>query len=238
MNSAKPLGRKAYGSIGHLPGSRLGPGDKHVHVGQDAICTIKARDRHDRIIVTEKLDGSNTAVANIDGNIHALTRAGYLAHTSPYEQHHLFDRWVRSGVEFANALWLDMLQPGEVLHGEWLALAHGTKYKLEHEPFVAFDLTRNGKRVPHDELQDRCIAYAIRTAYVIHNGGPISVADAMTALGTFGHHGALEPAEGVVYRVERRGEIDFMAKFVRADKVDGKYLAEISGCEPHWHWRP
>ena len=37
-NSEKPLGRKAYGSIPHLSGSRLGPGDYHCHKGQEDIC--------------------------------------------------------------------------------------------------------------------------------------------------------------------------------------------------------
>ena len=35
--SKKPLGRKAYGSIPHLPGSRIGPGDHHCHEGQRRI---------------------------------------------------------------------------------------------------------------------------------------------------------------------------------------------------------
>ena len=47
----KPLGRRAYGSIGHLPDSRMGPGDHHVHEGQARICTEKVRDRHDLVIV-------------------------------------------------------------------------------------------------------------------------------------------------------------------------------------------
>lgn len=33
----KPLGHKAYGSIPHLPTSRLGPGDHHVTEGQARI---------------------------------------------------------------------------------------------------------------------------------------------------------------------------------------------------------
>lgn len=49
-------GIKAYGSIPHLPGSRLGPGDHHVTEGQARICTERGRDRHDFITVTEKLD--------------------------------------------------------------------------------------------------------------------------------------------------------------------------------------
>jgi hypothetical protein len=38
--------------------------------------------------------------------------------------------------------------------------------------------------------------------------------------------------------VERKSEVDFLAKWVRSDKVDGMYLPEISGKEPVWNWRP
>lgn len=230
---AKPLGRKAYGSIPHLPGSRLGPGDHHCHIGQDVICTVKARDRHDRIIVTEKLDGGNVAIAKVGGNIIALGRAGYPAITSRFEQHHHFDWWVRAGV----GRWSSLLGEGEAVHGEWLAMAHGTIYDLQHEPFVAFDLTRAGKRLPHDELQTRCDRHCITTAAVIHDGGPINIEDAMSLMGEFGRHGAREAAEGLVYRVERKGKFDFLAKYVRPDKDDGKYITEITGHPGYWHWR-
>ena len=54
MQNNKPLGQKAYGSIPHLPGSRLGVGDHHVTHGQAKIATEKPRDKHDFIIVQEK----------------------------------------------------------------------------------------------------------------------------------------------------------------------------------------
>lgn len=231
---AKPLGRKAYGSIPHLPGSRLGIGDHHCHIGQDTICQFKARDRHDRIIVTEKLDGGNVAIAKVGGEIHALGRAGYPAITSPFEQHHHFDTWVHRTA----GAWSAMLSEGEALHGEWLAMAHGTIYELHHDPFVAFDLTSAGKRVSHDELVDRCTRFAVPTPHVIHDGPPITIGEALELLGPTGKHGATETVEGAVWRVERRGVFDFMAKYVRPDKQDGKYLAEISGGAPRWHWLP
>lgn len=62
-NPLKLIGGKGYGSIGHLSGSRLGPSDSTIHFGQERILTEKARDKHDRIIVTEKLDGSCVAQA-------------------------------------------------------------------------------------------------------------------------------------------------------------------------------
>lgn len=36
---------------------------------------------------------------------------------------------------------------------------------------------------------------------------------------------------------ERRRVVDFLAKYVRPEKIDGCYLPEITGREPHWNWR-
>jgi hypothetical protein len=91
---SKPLGIKNYGHIPHLPGSRMGPGDHHCDAGQARIATQTPRDRHDSVIVQEKLDGSNVGVALVQGTICPLNRSGYLATSSPYEQHRLFAAWV------------------------------------------------------------------------------------------------------------------------------------------------
>jgi hypothetical protein len=228
----KPLGRKNYGSIPHLPGSRIGPGDHHVHEGQGEICCSHLRDRHDFVIVTEKLDGSNTGVARIGDEILALGRAGYLAQTSPFEQHQLFAAWVRDNEErFRNAL-----QPGQRIVGEWLAQAHGTRYELIHEPFVVFDLMEGDYRLPYAEIEKLGNRFVL--AHVIHRGFSMPVDVGLKAIGKNGFHGAIDPVEGMVWRVERDGEFDFMAKFVRPDKVDGAYLPEISGLDPVWNWKP
>lgn len=227
----KPMGRKAYGSIPHLPGSRLGPGDWSITPGQDAICMVKAR-KGDRIIVTEKLDGSNVAVANVGGEVIALSRSGYRASDSPYPQHHHFDAWVQMHSERLAGL----LRPGERVNGEWLALAHGTRYALAHEPFVAFDMMVEGRRLLWDEISQRCAASGLVTARVLHDGGPVHIDEVLPLIAISGH-GALEPVEGAVWRVEREGRVDFMAKWVRPDKIDGKYLTEITGHPAVWHWR-
>ena len=227
----KPLGRKAYGSIGHLPGSRLGPGDHTVHEGQGRICTEKTRDKHDRVIVQEKLDGSCTAVALIDGVVHALGRAGWPAESSRYEQHRMFAEWVR----FNEGRFLAVLKDGERLVGEWLAQAHGTKYEIaDREPWGVFDLMAGTERRTVDELLSR-IDGTFATPHLLHDGSAIPVSEAMEL------HEAnkwpCEETEGVVYRVERKGKVDFLAKWVRPTKRDGKYLPEISEGDPVWNWR-
>lgn len=229
----KPLGRKNYGSIGHLPCSRMGPSDHAVHEGQARIATQKVRDKHDLVIVTEKLDGSNVGIARIGGSIVALGRAGYLAETSKYEQHQLFADWVHNDEQ----RWLDALLDGERFVGEWLAQAHGTRYSLPNGPFVAFDLMVGDKRASWKVLELRCKVNLIPLPKMIHIGGALSVEKAMGLHGS-GDHGCLDDPEGAVWRVERNGEFDFMTKWVRPDKVDGKLLPEISGQPAVWNWRP
>lgn len=230
---AKPLGRKNYGSIGHLPCSRMGPGDHAVHPGQQRIATEKSRDRHDIIIVTEKLDGSNVGIARVGEQILALGRAGYLAQTSKYEQHQLFAAWVREREEY----WRSVLKPGERLVGEWLAQAHGSRYMLPRGPFAAFDLMADGDRRPFAELNSLCEHYEVPRPRLLHIGGPLAVEAAMELHGE-GDHGSLDLPEGAVWRVERCGKFDFLAKWVRPDKIDGCYLPEVSGKPEVWNWHP
>lgn len=231
---AKPLGFKNYGSIGHLPNSRMGPGDHHVHEGQMRICLEKARDKNDLILVTEKLDGTNAGVAMKDGEILALQRKGYLADSSPHEMHKVFATWVRDN----EARFRACLSEGERIVGEWLALAHGTIYKLPHEPFVVFDMFHGQERFIYADVKAKCLPGQFVHPRLIHVGGSFSMGELLPLLETSGH-GAVDEVEGAVYRVERKGKVDFMAKWVRPDKVDGKYLdTETHPCEPTWLWKP
>lgn len=236
MTAKKPLGIKNYGSIAHLPGSRMGPGDHKCHEGQERIATKKARDRHDHVIVQEKLDGSNVGVARLESRIHPLTRAGYVADTSRFEQHHRFHKWVMQNAHRFEAV----LQEGERLCGEWLLQAHGTRYELPHEPFVAFDLMKGSERTTYDVFLERIAAGNFVSPHLIHRGAPLDIPDAMRLLNGRGFHGAIDAVEGAVWRVERNelispggGErhlmVDFLVKYVRPDKIDGCYLPEISG---------
>lgn len=222
QKNIKPLGIKAYGSIPHLPGSRLGPGDHHCHDGQAKIATQKPRDKHDYIIVQEKLDGSNVAVAKVDEKVLALTRSGYLATTSKYDQHIKFAEWVDDNYYRFD----ELLMPGERICGEWLMQAHGTRYNLPHEPFVAFDLIYNQQRFYFSGFEHRMQKFDFIIPKVLHRGASAySIENAIEAIKVSGH-GAIDPVEGAVWRIERKGEVDFLVKYVRSDKEDGKYFPE------------
>jgi hypothetical protein len=246
--SIKPLGGKSYGSIPHLPLSRLGPGDHRCTDGEARACLV--RDHADRrVLVTEKLDGACVSIAKINGLIVPLVRAGYRAETARYGHLRMFGVWVmRQSSRFDAGL-----ADGQRICGEWLLQAHGTRYDSHgREPFVAFDLIRQPKpvqrgtvtmldRAPYDEFRRAADKMGLQRAHVISDGPPCSIETALDILtrdGRNGFHGALDPVEGCVWRVEGQQGVDFMAKWVSAGKQDGAFLPEISGRPPIWNWDP
>ena len=219
----KPLGHKSYGHIPHFVGSRMTPSDKHCELGQQKIMTEKARDKKDLIIVQEKLDGSNCSVAKINNVIYALTRSGYEAKNSKYKQHIAFDLWVEKNI----SRFYNMLKNGERVVGEWLLQAHGTLYKLPHEPFVPFDIMENHERLNYHSFLLKVLPYGFVVPRLIHIGQPYKLGYAKKSIDISGH-GAIDKVEGFVYRCEREGRVDFLCKWVRSDKKDGKYFPEFN----------
>jgi len=88
-----------------------------------------------------------------------------------------------------------------------------------------------------EPMKARCAAQNFVTPRVLHVGEPISIDKILTMLEPSGH-GAQDGVEGAVWRVERKGVVDFLGKYVRPDKVDGKYLETISGNAPIYNWTP
>lgn len=176
------------------------------------------------IYVQEKLDGSCVSVARMNGEIYPLIRAGYLALSSKYEQHHFFHGWAMQN----RSRFLSLLKDGERACGEWLLQAHGTRYKLPHEPFVIFDIMTRHERKLVSEVEAESVWLGFITPRLIHAGDAISIADVVKQLEPSGH-GAIDPVEGAVWRCERNGKVDFLGKYVRPEKEDGKYLESICG---------
>lgn len=210
---------RSYGSIPHLFYS-CANGDKFVGTGQHRIATEKCRDSHDLVIVQEKVDGANVSVLKKDGVLIPLSRNGHTCQEATYPQLKLFHQWVMQHYEK-----FDWLQEGERLCGEWMILAHGTKYDIK-TPFIAFDLMGEYGRLTYADFMRR-LPGQFDVPHLLHIGGPFSVEKAMQALGTYGHHGALEETEGAVWRIERNGKIDFLAKYLRrSPDTIGRYLGD------------
>jgi hypothetical protein len=229
-NTAHP---KAYGSIPHLPGSRTGPADRHVPLGLARRMTERTASKHERVVVQEKLDGSCVAALRVGGAVVALGRDGSLAAGSAFLGRRVFAAWVAQEA----GRFLDVLADGERLVGEWLAVAHGTRYALPHEPFVAFDLMRGAERLTYASLQARVARAGFVTPHTLSVGGAVSVSEALEKLGQ-GGHGAQDEVEGLVWRLESQGQVKALAKFVRAGKQDGALLPEHTGQGLVWNWKP
>lgn len=234
----KPLGRKAYGSIPHLPGSKFGDRDDRGVPEGEAALYLDRVNPGDRIVVQEKLDGSCVAICNLNGEIIPLIRAGYPAACSVWRQHRMFARWVRERQD-RFALLLD---DGDHCAGEWLVQAHGTRYTLDdQQPFVIFDYFQRGKRLPSHGAEARATKHGFAFVPVLYSGAEaLPLQDALARLGEHGHYGAIDRAEGVVYRRETAGGI-FLAKYVRPEAEPGRYLpgnddpdAAVWNVPPSW----
>ncbi|MBL8923424.1 MAG: hypothetical protein JNJ54_31515 [Myxococcaceae bacterium] len=226
----QPLGKKAFPKIPHLPGSRTGSSDRVAPPELARRCTERAT-KGDVIVVQEKLDGSCVAVARLGAEVVALGREGWRAAESRNPGRQMFHRWVTDNTGRFAAV----LRDGEWLVGEWLALAHSTRYRLAHEPFVAFDLFTAAGALATDALDARLAGRFARPA-LLHRGDAVSIATVNAALGEHGGHGAVDAVEGAVWRVERGEVVLHRAKFVRHGKVDGALLPENSGRPAVWNW--
>ena len=210
-----------YGSIPHLSTSKMGQkADKKISIGQELILTSKARDSKDLIIVTEKIDGSNVGVVKKNGVPLPVSRAGWHTDDSPYKQHHYFTKFVYDNIGMFN--WLP---ENWRICGEWCIQTCGTILDITDEcPFIAFDIFNdNNERILFSDFNSLCVANGVVSVPVLHIGSPLSIDNAVALLGT-GHYGKPENPEGCVWRCERNGKVDFLAKWVRGDKEDGKYM--------------
>lgn len=234
----KVLDYKTYNSIGHFATSRVGPKDHHIDSKTELLCTT-AFPLHQKcyLYIEEKMDGSNVTVVRLNGQIYALGRSGYDCKDSNLEQHRMFYRWVEKNKEK-----FEKLLPNEHdrVVGEWMVQAHGTIYKDLPSFYMAFDLFYNKEQ---QSVRTRIKAVEDVGLYnvpLIYKGDtPISLEIAST-------WPSMNPdAEGVVYRLEKVNKNHphefnkpwIIAKFVKQDKVDGKYIKAFSGEEikPIWN---
>lgn len=213
------IGEKPYHSIGHLPGSRVGPGDHKMQEGQ-ARCFLELQDYRERIAVTEKLDGTCVSVIRQGYEMLAVQRNGHLCSESPYEMHHKFAEYVK---QHETSFSLVLSDDGDRIVGEWVAQAHGIVYDNLPDMFFAFDLKEAGEWLDTLTMRRKVEGWGISTVPLIHYGMPLASEywSKLTKRSAFRKKG---PAEGLVFRRELDGQRIDIAKWVRADHTPGKFL--------------
>jgi hypothetical protein len=231
------LGERPYHSIPHMPGSRVGPADRHINDGQYQRY-MQIKDYRERIAVTEKLDGTCVGVVKTENGLVAIQRNGHPCSESPYEMHHRFAVYVKyRKVKFATILG----EIGDRIMGEWVAQAHGIIYDQLPDLFFAFDAKLGGVWVDTMTLRDQCsavglFAVGLFVVPLIHYGMPLEPQywEKLTRRSAFRSKG---PAEGLVFRRELDSKRIDIAKWVRSDHVPGRYLPDVDGSEsdvPIW----
>ncbi|MFW5757630.1 MAG: RNA ligase family protein, partial [Bacteroidota bacterium] len=121
----------------------------------------------------------------------------------------------------------------ERLAGEWLVQAHGLIYHLRQEPIVFFDFfDANNQRKPFQVLQQT----GLTLPRLLHMGDAVPVETLIPLLNKKSHTiWTEEVPEGMVYRVERKDKVDFLAKWVRLDFQPGKYAIGVDDNKAVWN---
>jgi len=213
-----------FGNIKHLSGSRLKDlGDTVLEESIQPYFTERLQfPKRDKLYITEKIDGANVGVYKKGGKLYPIMRKGYDVRSSEYE----FLRRFADFVADNSARFDNLLSDDERVCGEWMIKTHSLFYKMQHEPFVVFDIIKGINkpiRPPYAEIKERCASHGFTTARIIHEGGAISVDEALRLLGG-GFHGCTASPEGVVYRYERDGTFEMSAKFVSNLNVGDDFM--------------
>ena len=119
-----------YPRTRHIEGSRLQKGDEDL--SQISFNEIKGK----YIVIEEKVDGANSAISFVDGQLLLQSRGHYL--TGGYRERHynLFKQWAM----IHNEELYEILGERYIMYGEWLYAKHSIYYdKLPHY-FLEFDI--------------------------------------------------------------------------------------------------
>ncbi|MGB0905847.1 MAG: nucleotidyl transferase AbiEii/AbiGii toxin family protein [Maricaulaceae bacterium] len=225
------LPQKAYNRIGHLPGSKGGVTDRHIHI-RESERLIETCPEGGEVFVQEKLDGSCVAVYRRGREILPLGREGDITYGSANSSRRMWADWVKLHQD----VFMDILKDGEWLCGEWIAMVHSVRYQDVITPFYAFDLfSADGKALSYDNLLERLEGSSIPTPALLHRGGALSIEAALELLKQKAAK-SKDPAEGAVWRLEHEGVPKLMAKYVRADFEAGQFLEEKTGEPIQWNW--
>ena len=220
MGSIRPgkVIQKNFGSISHLPGSKM-IDDVDRLLGEQEINWLIKRRRDpatDIVIVTEKVDGMNAGVLKQNGLLYPLMRYGYDVRTSDISWIRGFGRFVQDN----QYRFYELLKEGERICGEWMLKTHTLQYNLQHEPFVAFDLIdASNARESYSKFIDRIHRFDFTSPGLVHIGESIPPDMAIQIMGCGYHHVMDGCPEGVVYKYESSGKFVCSGKFVSNPNV-------------------
>ena len=241
-----------YPRTRHLSGSALQKGDEDLSV----IVFADIADKY--IVAEEKLDGANSGISFVNGELMLQSRGHYL--TGGYRERH-FDflkNWTNT---FVTELY-SVLGERYVMYGEWLYAKHTIFYdKLPHY-FLEFDIFDKETNDFFSTAKRREILmplYFVQSVPVLKEGYFLGLDELKDCIGKslyksvdwreslrivceknkLNYELALKQtdntdlAEGLYLKIEKDGKVIERCKFVR-----NEFTAQIQSSESHWLDRP
>lgn len=208
---------KNFGHIKHLTGSKMiDSGDSLLSIQEQYKYTTCKRDIHDKVIITEKIDGMNAGVVKINGLLYPISRRGYDVRTLPehFDNSELLAETWLDWVDKHYELYDSMLEEGERLAFENAILQHTLFYEFKGDPvFLLAKFTAKNKRINNSSLTELAQSRGVRQPPILNIGVAVQPQIILEQYpkGLVGVKGKME---GIVYNYEHQGEHVECAKFV------------------------
>lgn len=236
-----------YPRTPHLEGSRLQKGDEDL--SQIPFKIIK--DKY--IVIEEKVDGANTGISFIDGQLILQSRGHIL--TGGYRERHynLFKQWANN---YQCELY-EVLGERYIMYGEWLYAKHSIYYDNLPNYFLEFDIYDKERKVflSTDKRRELTKDLDVYSVPVLATGKFSKLDDVLMFLGnsnyiTENHRENLKTEaiklnqdvdrvfretentasmEGLYIKVEENGEVIDRMKYVRYS-----FLQTVEESNTHW----
>lgn len=213
---------RKYPRTPHLSGSRLQPGDDDLPViARDLLGGV-------RLVIEEKLDGSNSGISFDEHGALLLQSRGHILTGGPRErQFDLFKRWAN---RHSGALY-ETLGTRYTLYGEWLYARHTIPYDRLPHYFLEFDIL---DRETGDFLDTP-------RRHAMLRGGPVQsvpvlgcdTADRLEEYVGQSRYSSSERMEGLYLKHEEQGRVVARYKYVRPG-----FLQAVADSGSHWMDRP
>ena len=243
---------RKYPRTRHLIGSKLQKGDEDL----SAIPFSELAGKY--IVVEEKIDGANSGISFMDGELKLQSRGHYL--TGGYRERH-FNMLKNWAAAFSAELY-GVLEERYVMYGEWLYAKHTVFYdKLPHY-FFEFDILdkETGTFFSTEKRREMLEPLPfIQSVPVLKEGHIKNFEDLQKCLGKSLYKSEnwrqnlqavcekekldfdlamkqtdnSDMAEGLYLKAEEDGKVADRYKFVR-----GEFISQIESSDSHWQNRP
>jgi hypothetical protein len=210
-----------FGSIPHLPGSRMKDADDvSLDINQVDSFIRKTREPYHKIRIMEKIDGSNSGVLKRNGLLYPINRKGYDVRSIPsnilaHKVMYTWAKWVNEHYDLYDSL----LDEGERLVFENCIVQHTLRYRFgKQEPvFLLAKYDKNNQRIPFDDYINIAKQNNIRTPHLFTTGCALPPDVILQNHGSM--VGGRDGIEGLVYYYEENGAITGLAKYVSNDLI-------------------